>query len=413
MISIRDALDLVLGAVVPRPAEEVALPDALGRVLADDVRAAFALPPFANSQMDGFAVRARDLAGASASRAAELRVTGTIAAGTSELPPVEAGCAVRIMTGGAIPPGADAVVKVEDTESAGGVVRIAVAPRPGEFVRPAGEDVRAGDRVLERGRLLRAADVGMLAALGRPTVRVASRPRVAVLATGDELVPLGEPLTPGRIYNSNAYALAAACREAGADAAVLGAARDERSELTAALRAAASFDVALTTGGVSVGDFDYVKDVMDEIGLERRFWQVAQKPGKPITFAARDGRLFFGLPGNPVSSLVCFELYVAPALRRALGMRDVFPATVDVTLRATVKTARDLTELVRCRLDRQGDTLYATPTGTQSSGALSSVALADALVVSPPGIPELREGTRAKGLLTRTDRPLGSTHPFG
>jgi molybdopterin molybdotransferase len=412
MISIAGALDTVLSAVRVRPSEEVPLASAVGRILAEDLRAGFSIPPFANSQMDGFAVRSADLTAASRSRPGELRVGGTVAAGASAPPPVEPGGALRIMTGAPIPTGADAVVKVEDTESAGEVVRVYVAPKPGSFVRPAGEDVVAGDLVLERGRRLRPADIGVAAALGWPVLRVSSRPRLAVLATGDELVPLGQPLTPGRIYNSNAYALAAAALEAGADPTLLGTVGDDREALRVALRAASEFDVAVSTGGVSVGDFDFVKQVMEEIGLERRFWQVAQKPGKPLTFAARDGCLFFGLPGNPVSALVCFELYVAPAIRRSLAMGEVFAATVEVTMAESVATARDLTELVRCRLEGGARGLSAVPTGTQSSGALRSMSLADCLVVSPPGRAMLESGERVTALMLGGDRPLSARHPF-
>ena len=412
MISVAQALEAVLNRVRPRPAEEVPLAAALGRVLAEDVRASFDIPPFANSQMDGFAVRAGDLSGATRAHPVSLDVTGTIAAGASELPAVEPGRAVRIMTGAPLPPGADAVVKVEDCEvvGSGRQALMFATPRPGEFVRSAGEDVAAGDLVLEQGRRLRPADVGMLAGLGRAVVNVASRPRVAVLTTGDELVSPGRALGPGQIYNSNAYVLAAAVAEVGAEPVVLGTVRDERSALGAALRAATDFDVALTTGGVSVGDFDFVKEVMAEIGMERRFWQVAQKPGKPLVFAERDGKLLFGLPGNPVSALVCFELYVAPALRRSLGMREVFAGAVEVTMAVAARTARDLTEFVRCRLERVGDALHAAPTGTQSSGVLRSMSLADCLVVSPPGLAELAAGSRATALVL--GGPLSARHPF-
>lgn len=409
MLSVAEAVAEVLAEVKPRPAEEVPLQLGAGRVLAEGVRSAFPLPPFDNSQMDGFAVRSADLAGATGTAPVTLRVTGTVAAGARTVPAVEVGCAVRIMTGAPLPPGADAVVKVEDTEPAGGCVGVRVVPSLGEFVRPAGEDVAAGELVLEPGRRLRAADIGLLAAMGRPVARVATRPRVAVLATGDELVPLGGTLGPGQIHNSNAYALSAAAAEVGAEPVLLGICGDDRDELRDAFRAAADFDVVLSTGGVSVGDFDYVKQIMEEVGLKRRFWQVAQRPGKPITFAARDGRLFFGLPGNPVSSLLCFTLYVAPALRRALGLRAIFPAAAKVTMGEGVRTARDLTEFVRCTLEREGAALVARPTGSQSSGVLRSMSLADCLAISPPGSGELRAGERATALLVAPDAPLAES----
>jgi molybdopterin molybdotransferase len=302
------------------------------------------------------------------------------------------------MTGAPIPPGSDAVVRLEDTRPGPDSVTVEVlhAPAVDEFIRPAGEDLRKGERVLESGRILGPADLGLLASMGRPSVEVRVAPRVAVLSTGDELMPLGTPLGPGQIYNSNAYALAAAVRTAGGVPVVAPIVRDRPSLLREAFLGAAECDVVLSTGGVSVGDHDHVRPIMAEIGLEQRFWRVAQKPGKPIAFAQGGARLYFGLPGNPVSSLVCFFLYVAPALRRSLGRRDVFPARTEVTMATTVATARDLTELVRCRLRRDG---WTTQDGTQSSGALRSLALADALVLSLPGVDRLREGERYPALL--------------
>lgn len=412
MISIAEAIAEVMSAVVPLAAEEVGIASARGRVLAAGVDAGLDIPPFPNSQMDGFAVRSGDLAGASDTSPGRLRLVGTIAAGDAPDRVVGPGEAIRIMTGGAMPEGADAVVKVEDTTTEGAVVLLRHAPHGGEFVRPAGEDLRFGERVLDAGRVLRAADVGLLASLGLPTVRVRVRPRVAVLATGDELVELGRPLGPGQIYNSNAYTLAAAVEEVGGVAVVFGIVRDSRAALRDAFAATRGFDAVLSTGGVSVGDFDFVKEIMDEQGLERRFWQVAQKPGKPITFAARDGQLYFGLPGNPVSSLVCFELYVAPALRRALGMHEVFPPTVDVVMEHGVRTAKGLCELVRCRLRHDGARLLATATGTQSSGALRSLSLADCLVISPPGVGELAAGATAQALRIGPVHAPSRAHPF-
>ena len=412
MISIAEAIAQVLSAVVATPVEEVGLARAAGRVLAEEVRAPFDIPPFANSQMDGFAVRSADLAGAGAASPVALEVRGTIAAGDRPDGVVGPGTVIRIMTGAPIPAGADAVVKVEDTSTEGTTVRFRHAPQLGEFIRPVGEDLRAGEQVLLPGRLLRAADVGLLASIGRPTLRIRARPRVAVMATGDELVALGTALEPGQIYNSNAYALAAAVEEIGGDATILGIVRDDQDALRAAFAATRGFDAILSTGGVSVGDFDFVKQIMDEIGLERRFWQVAQKPGKPITFAARDGQLYFGLPGNPVSSLVCFVLYVAPALRRALGLAQLFAPTVEVEMEHGVKTARGLCELVRCTLRRDGGRLLAAPTGTQSSGALRSLSLADCLAISPPGRDELAAGARADALLLDAGSGVAATHPF-
>jgi len=258
-----------------------------------------------------------------------------------------------------------------------------------------------------------AGDAGILASIGFAQVPVSRRPRVAILGTGDELVPLGRRLETGQIHDSNAYTLAAAVEEIGGLPERMGIVPDERRSLHEVLQKAASFDAVLSTGGVSVGDFDHVKEVMDEIGLTRRFWKVAQKPGKPITFAAREGCLYFGLPGNPVSAMVCFSLYVAPALRAALGRRDIHAPAVGVTVGEAVRTARDLTELVRCTLRPEGDVLVARPTGSQSSGVLRSLSLADGLLLSPPGRDGFEPGERATALRLREGIDLSETHAFG
>lgn len=412
VISVREALDQVLSRVRPGSAELVPIDLAAGRVLAADVRAGIPLPPFTNSQMDGYAVRSEDLVAADPDRPVTLRVIATAAAGRPAGATVVRGAAVRIMTGAPLPPGADAVVRQEDTGRSGDSVEVRVAPRPGEFVRPVGEDVPAGETILSRGRVLGAADVGLLAAVGRAIVPVAVPPRVAILSTGDEVVPPGEPLPPGCVYNSNAWALAAACREVGAAPVVLPIARDDRRTLRESIERAASFDVALSIGGVSVGDFDHVKEVLAEVGLERVFWRVAQKPGKPLVFAEREERLFFGLPGNPVSALVCFDLYVAPALRLRLGATAPFPSCEEVVMEADVATSRDLTEFVRCTLGSSAGRLVARPTASQSSGALRSLARADALVVSPPGPGRLPAGAPARAILLGPSRPPSTSPPF-
>lgn len=412
MISIREALERVLAEVRPLEPEDAPLGGAVGRILAEEARAGFDVPGFSNSQMDGFGVRSADLADASADAPRRLKVLATIAAGSPFDGSVGAGEAVRIMTGAPIPAGVDAVVPIEDTTPLDGAVAIPAPVPAGRFVRLAGEDMRSGDVVLEAGRALRPADVGVLASLGFETVRVVRRPRVAILGTGSELVPLGQTLGPGQIHDSNAYTLAAAVEEAGGAPERLGIVADDRASLRRALEEAAAYDLVLSTGGVSVGDFDYVKDVMEEVGLRRSFWRVAQKPGKPITFAVGSDCLYFGLPGNPVSATVCFALYVAPAIRAALGRPDVHAPAVSVRVGEPIRTARDLTELVRCTLRREGEDLVARSTGSQSSGVLRSLSLADALLISPPGRAAFEVGERATALRIRASLDLDAAHPF-
>src|SRR5262245_29993960 len=266
MIGVRDALDLVLQGLPRLGSEQVALTAARGRVLAASIEAPRDVPPFRNSAMDGYAVRAADVAGAGPERALRLRVLETIGAGAVASQPVRAGTAIRIMTGAPMPEGADAVVRVEDTREAGDDVEVCAAVREGANVRHAGEDMRAGETVLEPGRMLRAADIGLIASLGLPMVRVARRARVAILSTGDELVDVGEALGPGQIVNSNAYTLAAAVEEAGGEPVCMGIIRDRPELIRAAFSEAVTADLVLSTGGVSVGSFDYVREMLTEIG---------------------------------------------------------------------------------------------------------------------------------------------------
>jgi molybdopterin molybdotransferase len=346
---------------------------------------------------------AADVAAAAAEQPVRLRVLETVAAGAVPSQPVRGGCATRIMTGAPVPDGADAVVRVEDTSDADGDVLIGAAVQSGANVRHAGEDVRAGDVVLRPGRTLRPADLGVLASVGVAVVRVARRPRVAILSTGDELVDLGQPLGPGQIVNSNAYALAAAVEEAGGEAVLCGAVADRRAALGAAFADACRADVVLSTGGVSVGNFDYVRDVLAELGYAERFWKVAQRPGKPLSFGTCGDTPVFGLPGNPVSCLVCFAIYVVPALRTMLGVEDVHLPRVVATMAETVPKARAFTEFVRCTLEGPPEDRRARSTGSQGSGVLRSMSLGDGLIVGPAGEGELRAGSRVRVVLLRPE----------
>ena len=276
-------------------------------------------------------------------------------------------------------------MRVEDTRKEGDDVVVEIAGVTGSHIRHPGEDVRAGDTVLRKGRRLGAADIGLASSVGRTLLLVHRRPCVAILSTGDELVEADEPVASGQIVNSNAYMLAAAVREAGAIPLLLPIARDTPEEIRAAFQEAARADAILSTGGVSVGDFDFVKKVMDDIGVQRLFWKVAQKPGKPLTFGMLAGRPYFGLPGNPVSSLVCFYLYARPALRRMEGHSAIHLPTVAARLTHELKKTEGLTEFVRCRLERTDDQWLATSSGNQSSAVLSSMSRGDGLVIAPAG----------------------------
>jgi molybdopterin molybdotransferase len=395
----------VLERLAPLPVREVALTDALGCVLATDVAAAEDLPPFANSAMDGFAVRGADLAGAGEDHPVALKVTGEVFAGTGRLPTVEPGAAARIMTGGALPPGADTVVPVEQTSVEGDSVLVRLDPSPRRFVREAGEDVRQGTVVLERGRALDPAAIGMLASVGRKTVAVHPRPHVMVVSTGDELVDPGEPLGPGQIRDSNSWLLVAQVRSAGADALRCDKLRDDPVALRRGFAlAAAEGDLVLTSGGVSVGERDYTKQVLATLGDVRSF-KVAMQPGMPQAFGVAAGTPLYGLPGNPVSCFVVFETLVRPGLRRLAGHPDdrLDRPRVVARLGEPVRSPAGKVSFLRVRLEVGDEGLVATLTGSQGSGVLSSCVAADGLAVVPAEHRELPAGAAVQVVLLRED----------
>ncbi len=392
MISVHDALTTILDTVSPLAGERIGLLDAVGRVLAEEIRSEREVPPFANSAMDGYAVRWDDVRDTNADQPVTLGVLEVIQAGAVPKQLVIPGTASKIMTGAVMPSGADTVVKVEDTEEHDGRVWIKRSERPGNNVRGSGEDIQRGQLVLEKGRVLRPADIGLLASVGRSLVLVYQRPRVAILSTGNELAEIDDALRPGQIVNSNAYTLAAAVREAGGVPVPLAIARDTLEEIRTALAEAVRHDVVLSTGGVSVGDFDFVKQAMDELGMHRLFWQVAQRPGKPLTFGLLRERPYFGLPGNPVSALVCFYLYVRPALRRMTGHEKLFLPVLSATLGEDISKAKGLTEFVRCRITHEHGHYIAHSTGSQSSGVLSSLSLGEGLIIGPAELPVVAKG---------------------
>jgi len=412
MISVHDALMTILDTVSPLASERIGLLEAVGRVLAEEIRSEREVPPFANSAMDGYAVRWDDIRNTNTDQPVALDVLETIQAGAVPRHPVTLGAASKIMTGAVMPPGADTVVKVEDTEEHDGRVWIKRSERSGNNVRGNGEDIRRGQVVLEKGRVLRAADIGLLASVGRSLVLVRQRPRVAILSTGNELAEIDEALQPGQIVNSNAYTLAAAVREAGGIPVPLAIARDTLDEIRAALGEAVRHDVVLSTGGVSVGDFDFVKQAMDELHMHRLFWQVAQRPGKPLTFGLLRERPYFGLPGNPVSALVCFYLYVRPALRKMTGHEKLFLPTLHATMGAEVAKAKGLTEFIRCRITHEHGHYTAHSTGSQSSGVLSSLSLGEGLIIGPTELPLLPKGMGVNVIVLDGDEFAGEEAPF-
>ena len=393
LVDAEEAAGLVLERTPVLPSERVALGEAAGRVLAQDMRAPSALPAFPSSAVDGFAARSAD-AGKS------LHVIGESAAGRPFTGTLQPGTAARILTGGAVPDGADTVVMVEDVSVAGDVVSVPSNLQPGtNFHRP-GADVRAGELVLRAGTQLGAAELGLAAALGFANVDVYRRPRVALMSTGDELVEVGKEPGPGQIVDSNRWALLAALREAGADVTSLGIAPDEREALRSVVGGALeAADVLVTSGGVSVGTHDLVKPLLESLGTVH-VGRVKLKPGKPFTFATLpQGKLAFGLPGFPVSSLVTFEVFVRPALRKLQGFAKLQRPTLPVRLGYDARATADRTEYQRVTLVRQGSELVAQTTGSQSSSRLLSLAGAQALVRIAPGDQGVKAGTVVEAMI--------------
>jgi len=374
-VSVAEARDLILGSVSPLAAETIGIAEAVGRVLAEEVRSEISIPPADNSAMDGYAVRAEDAAQAPA----VLRVVADLPAGHRSDRKLAPGEAARIMTGAAVPEGADAVVMVEDTAAEADRVRILAAARAGQHVRRAGSDVAPGTPIAAPGTALRPAHIGMIAALGRTQLAVRARPRVAVLATGDELVEPDRLRDDGRIVSSNSYALMAALREIGATPVYLGIAPDRPEEIARRLRAALTCDAVISSGGVSVGDYDWMKQVLVELGGRMRLWRVRMRPGAPLAFTSVSGKPVFGLPGNPVSTLVTFELFVRPALLTMMGHTRVYRAVEPAVLAEDVTKPAGRAHFARVTLERRGGALHARLTGDQSSGILLSMVRADGL----------------------------------
>ena len=399
LMSADDALARILAGVPTLPAIEVPLLDALGLVLAEDVAAERDVPPFRNSAMDGYAVRGEDVASAPV----ELRVVGEVAAGEFPDRAVGAGEAMRIMTGAPMPDGADTVVRVEDTDNATDVVTIAAATPRGIAVRAAGEDLRQGERVLSVGTVLRPPDIGLLASVGRPRVLARKRPRVAVFSTGDEIVDLDAPLGRGQIRDSNRYTLASAIRAAGAEPWIRDIVRDSPDALRAALREAAAADAIVTSGGVSVGDHDHLKPVLSELGTID-FWAIAIRPGRPLAFGEitdGDRRVpIFGLPGNTVSALVTFELFVRPALLRMQGRSNVSRPKAKARLLDPIDKPDFLRVFARGIHDPDAGTVRLT--GPQGSGILRSMSLANCLIDLPVGPTRIAAGTTVDVILTES-----------
>ena len=411
MISVEEALGKVLGFVDVLEEEERSLLDCLGQVLAEDIYAPFDVPPHDNSAMDGYAVQAESIRGASYERPRILRVVGEVAAGHVTGLEVELGTCVRIMTGASLPEGADTVVPFEATDE---VDRKRTSASEAEIgircslpedlnIRRSGEDIAKGELVMRCGRLLHPAEIGMLASLGKGTVLVIRRPVVAILATGDEVLDVNQPLLPGKIYSSNTYSLVAQVLSYGGIPRVLGIAPDDVGQLSRAVRRGLSCDMLVTSGGVSLGDYDVVKQVLAAEG-DISFWTVCMKPGKPLAFGTfrRNGKKnipHLGLPGNPVSSMITFEVFGRPAILKMMGKRNLTRPSVTAVMESPIKNDDNRRIFARVIVSRREGKYFARLTGPQGSGVLTSVAKANGLAVIPETTKELKPGTTVDVML--------------
>ncbi|MDD5301063.1 MAG: molybdopterin molybdotransferase MoeA [Gallionella sp.] len=379
-LQVSEAQRVVLESVATMGAEQVKLEQSQGRVLAEEVRANRDQPPFDISAMDGYALRSADLAGIPAT----LEIIEDIKAGDLPTKTLAPGQCARIMTGAPMPQGADAVIRVEDTEAlADSRVQINLAVKSGNDIRRLGENMRNGEVVLTPGTTITPGVIGVLATVKCAQVQVYRRPRVAILSTGNELEGLDEPVDPNKIPNSNSYALMGQVQALGIEPVLLGIARDDPEELARYLRRGLEYDVLLVSGGTSVGVHDYVRPTIEALGAQMLFWRVSMKPGHPVAFGKIGEKIIFGLPGNPVSSMVCFEQFVVPALRRMMGHARTYRRTIEARMTHNVKHQPGRTEFIRVLLAKEAGGYAATSTGAQGSGMLLSMARADGLAVIP------------------------------
>jgi molybdopterin molybdotransferase len=396
MITVEEALDKILDRIQPLGSEKVSILEAVGRVSTEDILANRDIPPFDNSGMDGYAVRAQEIQSASTNHPVRLEVIEDLPAGHVPKKRVERGKAVRIMTGALIPEGADTVVPVEDTKKDGRFTLIFKTTPRGEHIRKAGEDVKKGECVISAGDLIDPAAIGMLASVGCSFVAVYQRATAAILCTGEELVDVDGDLDGIKIVSSNSYSLAAQVKECGAIPIQLGIARDQKEEIREKLLQGLRADVLISSAGVSVGDYDFVKDVLNDLGVEIVFWRVAMKPGMPVVFGTIRDKPLFGLPGNPASSMVSFEQFVRPSLLKMMGHRRLFRPVIDAILKEDIQKRPGRRHFIRALVTVEKDQYSVVPAGAQGSGILKSMVKANGLMVIPEDCDTVKAGEKVK-----------------
>lgn len=401
MIKVEEALNTILNSVRGLDTEVVRLTDSLGRTLAEDVFSNFDIPAFDNSGMDGYSLKSSDTIGASPEIPKTLKVIEELRAGIISSSEIKNGETIKIMTGAPIPLGADSVIMVEDTEKSAvssqqSTVKIFKEVKAGENIRKAGEDIKRGELVIQKGSLLGPAHVGMLAALGISKIKVTRRPAVAILATGDELIDIKGKVKPGKVRTSNTYTLYSQILNCGGIPANIGIAKDDLRDLRKKIKSALGCDVIVTSGGVSMGDYDFVKDVLRSLGGEIKFWKIAMRPGKPVLFGMIKGKPFFGLPGNPVSSMVSFEMFVKPAILKMLCQKADDRKEVEAILDEDIEKKKGLRFFFRgVTRWENGDYLTRT-TGPQGSAILKSMMLANSLIILPEEEEYIKKGSRVR-----------------
>jgi molybdopterin molybdotransferase len=396
MISFEEALHKILSSIQPLGLEKVQLLESLGRIIGEDIYAKRDIPPLDNSAMDGYALRFEDIRESSKDHPVRLEVIEDLPAGFVSKKTIEKGQAIRIMTGAPIPKGADTVVPVEETRKEHGFTFILKAASLGENIRRSGEDVKKGERVISKGDLIRPAEVGMLASVGRSSVLIYQKPLIAILCTGDELVDVDGNLEESKIISSNSYTLAAQVKDCGAVPVQLGIARDRKEEIREKLRQGTRADVLISSAGVSVGDYDFAKDALSDLGMEMAFWQISMKPGKPLAFGTIQGKPVFGLPGNPVSSMISFEEFVRPSLLKMMGHREVLRPVVEAILQEEIRKTAGRRHFIRAFVSFKEGSYFATTTGDQGSGILMSMLKANGLIMIPEAQEIARVGEKVK-----------------
>jgi molybdopterin molybdotransferase len=410
MISVEKALKTILVNFRPLGLEKINILEAQKRVIGEDIFAPHNIPSADNSAMDGYAVRHIDTKGTTQDKPLHLKIIEDIPAGKVALKKIKKGEAARIMTGAIIPEGADSVIRQEDTKKDGKTVIVYTSAKKEQNIRFAGEDVQKGDLIVKKGGALRPADIGMLAALGKAFISVYQKPRVAIMSTGDELVDIETNPPLGKIINSNSYSLAAQVLECGGIPIMLGISKDKKIDLQEKFKTALHADVIISSGGVSVGDFDFVKDVMGEIGNAMHFWQVAMRPGKPLAFGAIESVPLFGLPGNPVSAMVSFEQFVRPSLLKMQGHKKIFRQTAKAICAEEIQKSAGFKHFIRAIVKKEKNQYIASITGDQGSGILKSMVMANALIVMGENETRIKKGSQVT--IQLLDDSLSQTESF-